>query len=150
MQIVVNKLTDDSAEVPTRIVRDLNQTCIFFEHANESRIYCHTGDHLCYTEPQSKTILALDITSAEPPFVVKRINMSEYVKDEVGFVNLTSVDPHAYARMKQVKEIDQAGVARIENYLQVTVDDTLLVFDLNLATPHLIDEESSLNELSDP
>ena len=81
----------------------------------------------------------------------KEINLTEFMgKARPHLISIDPVSVPQAIKTSQSNSLELSTLNKFENYLQVTIINRLLVYDLNEDKPLLVNEQEAMDQLLDP
>ena len=126
--------------------------CINFNTPIHESSFAFVGDYFCWTGSQKIQYLNLRTKSSGK---IKAIKVDQFFKHVPAkwpkhWIAINSLPPEFLIESGWLRSVDKANVDRLANFLQVTIRDRAIIFNLNLPEPRPIDEVLMNESLMDP
>ena len=81
---------------------------------------------------------------------VKEIDLSSYFVNTAGVIAINGCMQKSLIEAGYLTSVSQHNFKKLENYLQVTIDNRILIFNLNTAKPALVNQIEDSDKIMDP
>ena len=116
-----------------------------FAKCKELTKYALLGDYICWTD-QTK-VMCQHLEAVEPV----EIDLIDYFGgDDAGLIVIDGCLQKSLIEAGYLTEVNQQNMKKLENYLQVTIDNRILIFDINVQKPTLVKELEESEKMMDP
>ena len=117
-----------------------------FEKFKECTKYTLLGDYFCWND--EKKVMCQHFEGVKP---VKEIDLTYYFAgDNAGEIAIDGCMQKSLIEAGYLTAVNQHNLHKLENYLQVTIDNRILIFDINVQKPTLVKELEESEKMMDP